>query len=50
LGYLPVYLAKQAIDRKTIDSIDVVGISLSEVLQERAFSLAARRMDVALGE
>ncbi|CAA2106910.1 hypothetical protein MBUL_03901 [Methylobacterium bullatum] len=49
LGYLPVVLAKRAIDEKIIDAIDVVdGIGLSTTLQERAFSLATRRFEVAL--
>jgi Zn-dependent peptidase ImmA (M78 family) len=49
LGYLPTYLAKLAIDKKIIDSVDVqAGLSLSEGLQTRAFDLAARRMEVAL--
>lgn len=51
LGYLPVYLTALAIDRKIIDTIDVqAGISLSETLQARAFSLASRRMAAALSE
>jgi hypothetical protein len=48
LGYLATFAAKAAIDRKIIDQVDVVaGISLSRTLQEKAFSLASRRMDVA---
>ena len=49
LGYLPVYLAAEAIRKNYIDSVDVqVGIRLSESLQERAFDLARRRVKVAL--
>jgi Zn-dependent peptidase ImmA (M78 family) len=48
LGYLPTYLSKLAIERRLIDSLDVqAGLSLSEGLQESAFSLVARRFDVA---
>lgn len=50
LGYLPVYLAKRAVDKKIVDSLDVQrGLGLSEGLQADAFSLASRRMEVALG-
>ena len=49
LGYLPVVLAKRAVDKRLIDSFDVVeGLGLSHTLQERAFALAARRFDLAL--
>jgi Zn-dependent peptidase ImmA (M78 family)/transcriptional regulator with XRE-family HTH domain len=49
LGYLPVYLAAQGVQRKIIDTIDVqAAIGLSETLQSRAFNLAARRFEVAL--
>jgi Zn-dependent peptidase ImmA (M78 family)/transcriptional regulator with XRE-family HTH domain len=48
VGYLPTYLSKLAIERRLIDSLDVqAGLSLSEGLQESAFSLVARRFDVA---
>ncbi|MGO3927392.1 helix-turn-helix domain-containing protein [Rhodopseudomonas pseudopalustris] len=50
IGYLPVYVAKLAVDRKFIDSADVhAGFHLTESLQEKAFSLAARRFEVAFG-
>jgi len=49
LGLLPVVLAKRGVDARLIDSFDVVdGIGLSLTLQERAYSLAARRFAVAL--
>lgn len=49
VGYLPTYAAKLAVDRKLIDFADVAsGISISRRLQERAFALAARRMEVAV--
>lgn len=49
LGYLPVYLAKRALDRKLMSSVDIVkSIALSQTLQDRAFSFAQRRMDVAV--
>ena len=49
LGYLPVMLAKRAVKDHLVDAIDVVdGLGLSTTLQERAFSLAARRFEVAL--
>lgn len=49
LGHLPVVLAKRAVDQGMIDAFDVAeGIGLSRTLQEEAFSLAARRFDVAL--
>lgn len=48
LGYLPIVLAKKAIDEKMIDSFDVAdGIGLSLKLQEKAFDLALRRFQVA---
>jgi Zn-dependent peptidase ImmA (M78 family) len=48
LGYLPVYLAAEAVDRGVIDSLDVqAAIGLSEVLQARAFDLAKRRIEAA---
>jgi hypothetical protein len=51
LGYLPTYLAKLAVEQKMIDSIDVqFGLSLSSTLQEKAFSLATRRFEVAVGK
>lgn len=49
VGYLPTYAAKLAVDQKLIDFADVIsGISISRGLQERAFALAARRMEVAV--
>jgi Zn-dependent peptidase ImmA (M78 family)/transcriptional regulator with XRE-family HTH domain len=49
LGYLPTYLAKSAIDAKLIDKLDVqAGMSLSESLQPKSFSLAERRFRVAV--
>jgi Zn-dependent peptidase ImmA (M78 family) len=51
VGYLSTFAAKLAVDMKFIDYSDVIsGISLSRTLQERAFSLAARRMEVAVSE
>ena len=51
IGYLPVFLSKNAIDRKIIDAHDVVeGIGLSVGLQQRAFSLAARRIEAAIDQ
>jgi hypothetical protein len=48
VGYLPVYLAKLAIEKKYIDSVDVqTGIALSLSLQEKAFALVSRRMEAA---
>jgi Zn-dependent peptidase ImmA (M78 family)/DNA-binding XRE family transcriptional regulator len=48
LGYLPVYLAYQGVEKKLIDSFDVEeAIGLSRSLQPKAFELAARRMKVA---
>lgn len=49
LGYLPVALAKRAMDAKYIDALDIVQcIGLSLKVQERAFSLANRRLEAAL--
>lgn len=49
LGYLPVYLAAIAVDRKLVDSVDVrQGLALAEPTQPKAFDLAKRRVDVAL--
>jgi Zn-dependent peptidase ImmA (M78 family) len=48
IGYLPVFLAKRAIDSRLIDSFDVAeGIGLSVPLQERAYTLAIRRFEAA---
>jgi Zn-dependent peptidase ImmA (M78 family)/DNA-binding XRE family transcriptional regulator len=48
LGYFPIFLAAEALERKIIDSIDVqVGIGLSESLQTSAFALARRRLVAA---
>ena len=50
LGYLPVYLAAIAVDRKLVDNVDVrQGLALAEPTQPKAFDLAKRRVDVALG-
>lgn len=49
LGYLPVYVASRGVANKIIDEIDVEsGIGLSESLQDKAFDLAGRRLEVAL--
>ncbi|TKV78931.1 ImmA/IrrE family metallo-endopeptidase [Bradyrhizobium elkanii] len=49
VGYLPTYVAKVAVEKKLIDFADVTAsISISRGLQDRAFSLAARRMEVAV--
>lgn len=49
LGHLPVYLAKRAVDERLIDAYDVAdGIGLSTTLQDRAYSLVARRFAAAL--
>lgn len=48
IGYLPTYLAKIAVERKLIDHTDVqLGLGLATSLQEKAFSLAARRFEAA---
>lgn len=48
VGYLPIYLAGKALEKKLIDSFDVQqGLSLSESLQEKAISLVTRRFEVA---
>jgi Zn-dependent peptidase ImmA (M78 family) len=48
IGHLSVYLAARAVAEKLIDRHDVsAGIGLSETLQERAFSLAKRRFEIA---
>jgi len=48
LGYLPAYLASEAVGRGLIDTIDVqVGMGLSEALQNSAFDLANRRIKAA---
>ena len=48
LGYLAIFAAKAGVDAKFIDQVDITsGISLSRTLQEKAFSLATRRMVVA---
>jgi Zn-dependent peptidase ImmA (M78 family)/transcriptional regulator with XRE-family HTH domain len=48
IGYLPVYAAKLATERKFIDSSDVhAGIGLTPSLQEKAFALATRRFEAA---
>lgn len=48
LGYLSVYLAKIAEDRKYIDSYDVAdGLGLSPQLQDRAYTLATKRFVAA---
>lgn len=47
LGYLSVYLSYRAFSDKIIDRYDVEnGLGLSSTLQDRAFSLAARRYEV----
>lgn len=49
LGHLTIHLAGEAVRQRLIDSRDVVaGIGLSEVLQERAFTLASRRLEAAI--
>lgn len=49
LGYLSVFLAARAVEKKLIDAFDVeAGIGLSRQLQPRAFNLATRRMSAAL--
>lgn len=49
IGYLPTYLAGIALREKLISSVDIVySISLSEIVQERALSLASRRMEAAV--
>ncbi|RAI57600.1 hypothetical protein DOO78_18610 [Roseicella frigidaeris] len=51
IGYLSVFLSKSAIDKNIIDAHDVVeGIGLSIGLQQKAFSLAARRIEAAIGQ
>jgi Zn-dependent peptidase ImmA (M78 family)/transcriptional regulator with XRE-family HTH domain len=48
LGYLPVFLAAEAVERKIVDALDVQeGIELAESLQSQAFSLARRRINAA---
>jgi Zn-dependent peptidase ImmA (M78 family)/transcriptional regulator with XRE-family HTH domain len=48
VGYLPTYLAKLAVERKYIDRADVqAGFGLALSVQEKAFSLAARRFESA---
>lgn len=48
LGYLPTFVAAEAIKAKLVDSLDVqAGMFLSESLQTKAFDLASRRMRVA---
>ena len=48
LGHLPVYLSRSAISAGLIDAYDVTeSLGLSMTLQERAFSLAQRRFEVA---
>ncbi|TXN22169.1 XRE family transcriptional regulator [Methylobacterium sp. WL9] len=48
LGYLPTYLAATAVRKKIIDRIDVQqGMFLAESIQDKAFSLAKRRVEVA---
>ena len=48
IGYLPVYAAKLASEKKFIDSSDVyAGIGLTPSLQEKAFALATRRFEAA---
>jgi len=48
LGYLPTYLSSQAVQLRLIDGVDVqTSLSLSEGLQEKAFSLVTRRFDAA---
>jgi Zn-dependent peptidase ImmA (M78 family)/transcriptional regulator with XRE-family HTH domain len=50
VGYLPSYLAKLSFENKFIDRTDVqAGIGLAASLQEKAFSLAARRFEAAVG-
>jgi Zn-dependent peptidase ImmA (M78 family) len=49
VGYLPTYVAKLAVENKIIDSADVQsGVGLTASLQEKAFSLAARRFEAAV--
>lgn len=48
LGYISTYLAKLAVEERIIDAVDVsAGMHLSETLQQRAFTLAARRIEAA---
>lgn len=48
LGYLPTYLSAVAIQKGIIDSHDViVGLGLTESIQDAAFDLAQRRFDRA---
>jgi Zn-dependent peptidase ImmA (M78 family) len=50
IGHLPVFLAFKATKARFIDAYDVsAGLGLSQTLQERAYSLAARRIEAALG-
>ncbi|MDF2621313.1 MAG: uncharacterized protein K0S00_3972 [Xanthobacteraceae bacterium] len=49
LGYMPAYLSNLGVERRIIDGLDVErGLNLSGGLQERAFSLAARRLTAAM--
>ncbi|MEO9462656.1 MAG: XRE family transcriptional regulator [Marinomonas sp.] len=49
LGHLSIYLAKVGIDKDQIDKVDVKqSISLAFPTQEKAFDLAARRIEAAL--
>ena len=48
IGHLPIYLAYLGNTAGFIDKYDVInGIGLSETLQERAYNLAARRIEIA---
>ena len=48
VGYLPTYLAGVALQQKLISTVDVANsFSLSQSIQDRAISLATRRMEVA---
>jgi Zn-dependent peptidase ImmA (M78 family) len=49
LGFLAVYVAALGVRQKIVDSIDVQrGLNLSEGIQEKAFSLAVRRLEAAI--
>lgn len=49
IGYLPTYLAGVALREKLISSVDIVqSIALSQSVQEKALSLASRRMELAV--
>lgn len=49
IGYLPIYLSSLAISRKIVDSFDVEhSLGISRAIQEKAFSLARRRIEMVL--